>query len=113
MDTVNVIFSHGMHKASKMSRFTADRALEMVFMEDSDDLDFGGELDIEEDPDFPLPHYSDSEIESDEEQLPRDPNSETCDPTASDSEDRDPSPSAHSSDLGTDSDDDLGEGKQI
>ena len=48
-----------MHKASEMSRITVDRAVEMVFMEDSDDLDSGGELDIEEDTDFPLPHYSD------------------------------------------------------
>ena len=44
-----------------MSRLTTDQALEMMFMDGFDDLDSGGELDIEEDPDFPLPHYSDSE----------------------------------------------------
>ena len=68
-----------------MSRLTADQALEMVFIDDSCDLDSGGELDIDEDPDFPLPHYSDSE---NEEQLPCNPgsprypvfsNSEGCD----------------------------------
>ncbi len=48
-----------------MSVLTAEQALEMVFMCDADDLDSGGELDIEEDPAFPLPHgddTSDSEI---------------------------------------------------
>ncbi len=51
-----------------MSLLTAEQALEMVFMSDADDFDSGGELDIEEDPAFPLPHgddSSDSEIESD------------------------------------------------
>ncbi len=33
-----------------MSLLTAEQALEMVFMSDADDLDSGGELDIEEDP---------------------------------------------------------------
>ena len=47
-----------------MSRLTADQALEMVFLDGMEDLDPGDELDIEEDPDFPLPH-SDSEPEAD------------------------------------------------
>ena len=40
-----------------------------------DDLDSGGELDMEEDPDFPLPHSSDSDASEGEsdERLPRDP----------------------------------------
>jgi len=36
-----------------MSYYTREQALEMVLQ---DDLDSGGEIDIEEDPDFPLPH---------------------------------------------------------
>ena len=39
-----------------MSRLTSDQALEMVFLDGMEDLDSGGELEIEEDPDFPLPH---------------------------------------------------------
>jgi len=41
-----------------MSYYTREQALEMVLQ---DDLDSGGEIDIEEDPDFPLPHSSDSD----------------------------------------------------
>lgn len=47
-----------------MSRLTADQALKMVFLDGIEDLDSGGELDIEEDP---LSHYSDSEPEADDE----------------------------------------------
>ena len=82
-----------------MSRLTADQALEMVFM---DDLDSGGELDIEEDPDFPLPRYSDSD-ELEEE---------------SDEDRRSPDPQSSDSDedflrLDTDIDGNLSEGKQM
>ena len=41
-----------------MSYYTREQALEMVLR---DDLDSGGEINIEEDPDFPLPHSSDSD----------------------------------------------------
>ena len=75
-----------------MSRLTADQALEMVFLDGMEDLDSGGELDIEEDPDFPLPH-SDSEPEADD---------------LSDRSDSDPSPSVSDEDHT-----DLDEGKQI
>ena len=47
---------------------TAEQALERIFMSDADDLDSGRELNIEEDPAFPLPHGEDgsnSESESD------------------------------------------------
>ena len=53
-----------------MSRLTTEQALDMVFRDRLDDLDSGGELDIEEYPDFTLPHSSDSDAlegESDEE----------------------------------------------
>lgn len=75
-----------------MSRLTADQALEMVFLDGMEDLDSGGELDIEEDPDFPLPH-SHSEPEADD---------------LSDPSDSDPSPSVSDEDHT-----DLDEGKQI
>ena len=41
-----------------MSYYTGEQALEMVLQ---DDLDSGGEIDIEEDPDFPLPHSDSNE----------------------------------------------------
>ncbi len=44
-----------------MSRLTADQALELMFMDDFDELVSGEELDIEEDPDFPLAHSDQSE----------------------------------------------------
>ena len=75
-----------------MSRLTADQALEMVFLDGIEDLDSGGELDIEEDPDFPLPH-SDSEPEADDLSNPSD---------------SDPSPGVSDEDHT-----DLDEGKQI
>ena len=75
-----------------MSRLTADQALEMVFLDGMEDLDSGGELDIEEDPDFPLPH-SDSEPEAVD---------------LSDPSDSDPSSSVSDEDQT-----DLDEGKQI
>ena len=84
-------------------------------MDGFDDLDSGGELDIEEDPDFPLPHYSDSENESDDERLPHDPDPSDSDvhsPGPSDSTAHNPSPSSSDEDhLDTDLDDNLGEGK--
>ncbi len=39
-----------------MSRLTADEALELMLTDDLDELDSGGELYIEEDPDCLLPH---------------------------------------------------------
>ena len=45
--------------------------MEMVFLDGMEYLDSGGELDIEEDPDFPLPH-SDSEPEADDLSDPSD-----------------------------------------
>ena len=92
-----------------MSRLTADQALEMVFTDDSCNLDSGGELDIDEDPDFPLPHYSDSE---NEEQLPRNPGSPRY-LGSSDSETCDLSFGEHSNDLESDPDDNVDEGQQI
>ena len=87
-----------------MSRLTTNKALEMLFLDRFDELDSGGELDIEEDPDFPLPHYSDSDI-SDDERAPDDigPSTSTV---------HHPSPS--DSDEGTGFDENLGvdEGKQ-
>ena len=87
-----------------MSRLTTNEALKMLFLDGFDELDSGGELDIEEDPDFPLPHYSDSDI-SDDERAPHDlgPSTSTA---------HHPSPS--DSDEGTDFDENLGvdEGKQ-
>ena len=46
---------------AKKSRLTAHQALEMMFQDGMEDLDSGGELDIEEDPNFPLPQDSDSD----------------------------------------------------
>ena len=43
---------------SKMSYYTREQALEMVLQ---DVMVSGGEIDTEEDPDFPLPHSSDSD----------------------------------------------------
>ena len=85
-----------------MSRLTADEALEMLFLDGFEDLDSGGELDIEEDPDFPLPHYSDSD-DSDDETVRHDPGGTAHHLSPSDS------------DEGTDLDENLGvgEGKQI
>ena len=87
-----------------MSRLTADEALEMLFLDGYEDLDSGGELEIE-DPEFPLPHYSDSD-DSDDETVHHDPGRSTS--TA-----HHLSPS--DSDEGTDLDKNLGlgEGKQI
>ena len=39
----------------------AEEALNLVFGEGLDGLDSGEEVDIEEDPEFPLPEHSDSE----------------------------------------------------
>jgi len=55
-----------------MSRLSAEDALELVFTAPMEELDSGGELDIEEDPDFPLPTpsegtCSESESETDED----------------------------------------------
>ena len=49
-----------------MNRLTTDQALVMLFLDRFDELDSGGELDIQEDTDFPLPHCSDSDISDDE-----------------------------------------------
>lgn len=57
-----------------MSRLTADETLEMFL--DGFDIDSGGELDIEEDPEFLLPHYSDSD-NSDDERVRHDPGPST------------------------------------
>ena len=60
--------------AIKMSRLTTNEALEKLFLDGFDDLDSGGELDeldIEEDRDFPLTHYSNSDT-SDDERAPHD-----------------------------------------
>ena len=38
-----------------MSSLLAEDALELVFSAPMEEIDSGGELDIEEDPDFPLP----------------------------------------------------------
>jgi len=48
-----------------MSRLTADEALEMMFLDGFDDMDSGGELDIE-DLEFPLPQHSDSDDSDDD-----------------------------------------------
>ena len=78
-------------------------ALEMMVQDDMEDLDSRGELDIEDDPNSPLPQDSDSdaplEDESDEESLPRN----------SSPSDSDEDPHALASIL----DDSLGGGKQI
>ena len=91
--------------AIKMSRLTTNEALEMLILDGFDELDSRGELDIDEEPDFPLPHYSDSDI-SDDERAPHDlgPSSSTV---------HHPSPS--NSDQGTDFDENLfvDGGKQI
>jgi len=55
-----------------MSRLSAEDALELVFTAPMEELDSGGELDIEEDPDFPLSTpsegtCSESESETDED----------------------------------------------
>ena len=52
-----------------MSRLSAEDALELVFTAPMEELDSGGELDIEEDPDFTLPTppegtWSESESET-------------------------------------------------
>ena len=88
-----------------MSRLTADEALEMLFLDGYEDLDSGGELEIEEDPEFPLPHYSDSD-DSDDETVHHDSG-----PSTSTAHHLSPS----DSDEGTDLDENLGlgEGKQI
>ena len=51
-----------------MSRLTAHDALDLMFADPLDDLDSGGELDIEEDPDFPLPSATDSDDSDDSSQ---------------------------------------------
>ena len=56
---------------------TADGALELMFTDPLDDLDSGGELDIEEDPDFPLPSASDSECTSESESDSEDDDDDT------------------------------------
>ena len=82
-----------------MSRLVPHQALEMMVQDDMEDLDSRGELDIEDDPNSPLPQDSDSEApledESDEESLPC--NSSPSDPHA----------------LASTLDDSLGGGKQI
>ena len=57
-----------------MSRLTTNDALELMFTDPLDDLDLGGELDIEKDPDFPLPSASDSEHSSESESDQEDEN---------------------------------------
>ena len=84
-------------EAIKMSMLTADEALDLFFMDGFGDLDSGGELDIEEDPEFPLPHHSDSD------------NSDDDDPSASAA--HHPSPSYSDGDL--DNNLGVGEGRQI
>ena len=51
-----------------MSKLTAHDALDLMFADPLDDLDSGGELEIEEDPDFPLPSASDSDDSDDSNQ---------------------------------------------
>ena len=51
-----------------MSRLTAHDALDLMFADPLDDLDSGGELDIEEDPDFPFPSATDSDDSDDSSQ---------------------------------------------
>ncbi len=53
-----------------MSRLTADEAVELMFTDDPHELESGGELDIEEDPDCLLLQSDQSE---NDEELPPDP----------------------------------------
>lgn len=63
-NTSTVAESHKSAAMARSAKFTVDEMLEMLLGEGLQEIDSGDESDIEEDPEFPLPHEPDEESDN-------------------------------------------------